>query len=434
MTLLSAGQNVPLNSSGPLRVLVTHQVGPVLDLTAFALGTDKRVRSDEDMVFYNQNKLTAEGVQWVASTTSGTTVTHTLIVDPTLWQARGIDSVRIALTADGTTFGEVRDLQAKVVDTQNVVLVEFDLSRRSNQNAFIIGEIYWRNGSLKARCESAGFVNGLAGLGRDVGVDIEEPSSTTTVPATFTGAPPAPPTSVNLVKQLAESTPAANASAVDLRKHKLAVVLVKNQLDGKIFRVVLSIDASGSMDGLYSRGVVQRSFERMVPIADLLDDNHEMEVWYFGSRPSTSDSVTIDTMDGYIARTNEQKKKAGRSNVEPLMMQEIIDWVDDNPCEYPTLILAWSDGGVGSEKQIIKKLVDSSGKPIFWMWLGLGRSNYGVLTRLQTIRGCTVQNAGFIQIDNIEQMLDEDLYSQIFAIVSRWYTAAKDKRVIAATH
>jgi stress response protein SCP2 len=452
-SLLVPGSNTNLAGTGPYTVQITHDPGPVLDLTAFVLGADSRVRSDEDMVFYNQNERTSDGVTWKEPDSASGKTRHTLLVDPSRWP-NGIERVRIALTADGTTFGAVSDLQARVLDSGGNVVAEFDLSKRDRENAFIVGEIYSRNGALKVRCVSAGFINGLAGLARDVGVDIEdEPAAP---PAQASPLPSQAAPKLNLVKQLAQTPPPANAPAVDLHKHKVAVSLVKTNLDEVIFRVVLAIDASGSMSQLFAKrggssgggglfssrnrqqnqlpSVVQCSLERMVPVADLLDDNHEMEVWYFGSNPSRSDSVTIQTMEGYVDRTMRQKNAAGYSNVEPLLMEDIIRWVEENPSPYPTIVLAWSDGGVGNEKQIKKVLVDSSSKPIFWMWLGLGRANYGVLARLDTVQGGVVDNAGFMEIDNIEAMSDDVLYDGIFTNVSQWYRDAKAAGIISASH
>lgn len=450
MTVLTPGANMPLNGDGPYTVHVSHRTGPDVDLTAFLLQANSKVRDDGDMVFYNQNERINDGAEWRQPTNNGGVTTHTLVVSPAKWPST-IERVRIALTVDNNTFGNVDDLQAELVDASGVTIANFDLSKRGPENAFIVGEIYRRNGQLKVRCESAGFSNGLAGLGTHAGVVIEDepaPSPQSTAPAP-----------ISLVKRLAETPPPANAPTVDLRKHKLAVVLVKNNLDAKVFRIVLLIDASGSMyhlfadrgshatqgGGLFGRkkttsqptgglpSVVQCSFERMVPVADLLDDNHEMEVWFFGTRPKRSESVTVDTMEGYIQRNWKDKEAAGWDNVEPLVMQEVIDWVKQNPSPYPTVVLAWSDGGVGNARAIERKLIDSSSMPIFWMWLGLGTgANYGILERLDNIEGGVVDNCGFFAIDDIERMSDEDLYGKIFAFVSKWHREATAAGVITS--
>jgi len=452
--LLTPGSNGPLTGHGPYTVIVTHKEGPDVDLTGFLLNASARVRSDADMIFFNQPQ--GPGAQYQPSEVALGYVTHRLIINPANWP-NDVERVRIGLTVNGTTFGFVEELQATVTDASGTTVAAFDLSRRDAENAFIVGDVYRRpNGDLKVRCEGAGFTNGLAGLATDVGVSVDDDGSgsqtATEAPAEVKQA------AVNFVKKLAENPPGPNASALDLRKHKLAVVLVKNKLDGKTFRVVLLIDASGSMAALYQdrffssggggglfgrrRGdtsqagkpsVVQCSLERMVPIADLFDDNHEMEVWYFGTRPSKSDSVTIDTMEGYVNRTQKQKAKAGYSNDEVAAMRDVIQWVENNPSPYPTLVLAWSDGGVGGASAILNLLRDASSLPIFWMWLGLGSpypGAYGALEEFDKITGGKVDNCGFVEITDIEQMSDENLYEVIMKEVGKWFREASALGII----
>jgi stress response protein SCP2 len=431
-SMIVPGGNAPLEGQGPFRVVVTHGPGVTLDLTAFLLDGQARVRTDDDMVFYNAPS--APGVTWQPPQTAAGGAELTLLVDPDRWPA-SVERVRIGLTVDGGTFGRVQDLAARVVDARGSVVADLDLSALEPRvDALIVGDVYRRGGQLKVRCEAAGFTDGLAGLARDVGVQVdEEPAAPAPVPTPPPTPAPTPTPSVgppNFVKQLADQPPPAGASPIDLRKHKVAVALVKNQLDGLVFRVVLAIDASGSMDPLFSRGTVQRSVERMVPIADLLDDNHEMEVWYFGSRPARADSVRVASMGDYVTHTKKARKKAGWRNEEPKLMDEVIGWVTATPSPYPTLVLAWSDGGIYRGDQILDILVQSSSKPIFWMWLGLGRANYAVLQRLDQVTGGVVDNAGFIEIDDIDSMADDELYGRIFPFVRQWYADATAAGVI----
>ena len=421
--MLASGAKAPLNGTAPYTVVVTYgQGGPVVNLTAFMLGANDRVRSDDDMVFYGQNLRAAQGAEWLEPVTQGGTTTLTLAVNPWLWPA-DITRVRIGLTTDGdVAFSQVADLQANVVDATGAVMATFDLSKRGTENAFIVADIYKRNDMLKVHCQAAGFTSGLAGLCGDVGVVVDDKTATAAA--------------MSYIAQLAAAPLPQNAPAIDFRKKALAVVLVESKLDNTVFRVVLVIDASGSMAGLYKAmqdrpSVVQCSLERMVTIADLLD-NGPMKVWYFGTHPSASEPVTVATMEGYIARTWENKKRAGVYNDEPKVMRVVIDWVKDHPSKYKTIVLFWSDGGVGNQAAIERLLVESSVLDIFWMFLGLGGkpSMYGVLTDLDNVKGGAVDNAGFVHLDNIEGMSDDDLYAAIFAHVSKW-NAEYDQAVAA---
>jgi hypothetical protein len=286
-----------------------------------------------------------------------------------------------------------------------------------------VAEVYRHGGGLKVRCVGDGFTDGLHGLATDAGIAVaedDEPAAEA-VPAFAPPPPPAPAGNgrINLTK------PAAGAPKIDLRKYEVSVALTKNDLADRTFRVVLAIDASGSMKAMYRNGTVQRSLERMVAIADILDDDGQMEVWFFGDFPVRSAPATVGTMYDYVEANAAAKKQAEGGNYEPRVMKAIVDWTQAEPSPHPTLVLFWSDGGVHAEKKIVETLVKSSRLPIYWMFLGLGRAEYGVLARLDNVTGGVVDNAGFIPIDDIDHYPDADMYGRIFgAFVKPWVTAA----------
>ncbi|GAA0941901.1 VWA domain-containing protein [Virgisporangium aurantiacum] len=406
MTTLVRGQNAPLGGAAPYTVVVTHDPGPEVDLTGFLLGEDRRVVNEDGMVFYNQPALDGyPGVSWRAAAAGR----HELVLDPSFWPA-DLVRVRVGVTVTGGTFGGVRGLAAHVTDASGAVVATLDLGAPDRQDALIVAEVYRHGGGLKVRCVGDGFTDGLHGLATDAGITVAEDDEP---------APAALNSRVNLTK------PAADAPKIDLRKYEVSVALTKNDLADRTFRVVLAIDASGSMKAMYRNGTVQRSLERMVAIADVLDDDGRMEVWFFGDFPVRSAPATVGTMGDYVEANAAAKKKAEGGNYEPRVMKEIVDWTQAEPSPYPTLVLFWSDGGVHAEKKIVETLVKSSRLPIFWMFLGLGRAEYGVLARLDNVTGGVVDNAGFIPIDDIDRYPDADMYGQIFGnFVKPWVAAA----------
>jgi stress response protein SCP2 len=413
MTILARGQNAPLGGAAPYTVVVTHEPGPEVDLTGFLLGDDRQVVNEDGMVFYNQPSLAGfPGVEWRAAAAGR----HELALAPGSWPA-ALSRVRVGVTVASGTFGGVRGLRAHVFDGSGAVVATLDLGQPDQQNALIVGEVYRHGGGLKVRCVGDGFTDGLEGLARDAGIAIADEDAP---------APPAPANSrINLTK------PAPDAPKIDLRKYEVSVALTKSNLADRTFRVVLAIDASGSMKGMYRNGTVQRSLERMVAIADILDDDGCMEVWFFGDYPVRSTPVSVASMYTYVDDNAAVKKKAEGGNFEPRAMKEIVDWSQAEPSPHPTLVLFWSDGGVHAEKRIAETLVKSSRLPIFWMFLGLGRSDYGVLARLDNVRGGLVDNAGFIPIDDIDHYPDSDLYGQIFGtFVQPWVAAATQAGVL----
>jgi hypothetical protein len=384
------------------------------------------------MVFYNQPA--GAGARWSPPETAGGVTRHRLEVTPDGWSG-GTARVRIGLTVAGGTFASVPGLRA-AVHGPGGELYTLDLGTPDVQDALIVGDIYRHRDAIKVRCVGDGFADGLAGLITDVGLTVEDeqppaaaqPAPAQPAPAQPVAAQPVaaqPVVGLTKAKQISLAKPAAGAPSVDLRKYAVAVSLVKSGLDGRTFRVVLAIDCSGSTKKLFRSGVMQRSLERMVVIADLLDDNGEMEVWFFGDFPVRSAPVRVSDAPDYLERQAADKKRAEGGNFEPRVMKEILDWAAAEPSPHPTLVLFWSDGGVHAEKQITELLVRSSNRPVYWMFLGLGVADYGVLARLDNVRGGVVDNAGFLPIDDIDLLSDDDLYGQIFgSFVSRWHAAA----------
>lgn len=52
-------------------------------------------------------------------------------------------------------------------------------------------------------------------------------------------------------------------------------------------------------------------------------------------------------------------------------------------------------------------------EPVFWQFIGLGRSNYGVLERFGNLPGRRVGNVGFFAVDDIEKVSDPELYDRL---------------------
>lgn len=97
----------------------------------------------------------------------------------------------------------------------------------------------------------------------------------------------------------------------------------------------------------------------------------------------------------------------------------------EHPAVDPTLVLFFSDGGVYRNKAIEQELRAAVEEPIFWQFVGLGRSNYGVLERFDTLPGRRVDNVGFFAVDDISGVPDPELYDRLLSQFPAWMTAAR---------
>lgn len=188
---MSKGSNTPVPTVA-LRVELGWRSGagvPDADASALLLMSGK-VRSDGDFVFYNQPVHSSGAVRHEGKRDDGGRVTDTLLVDLARVEP-AVETVVLAASADGGTFGQVPGLYIEVRDAaQGTVVARFDNAGASVETAFVLGEFYRRQGAWKFRAVGQGYSSGLAGLATDFGITVDEPSP---APAARASAPMAPP-------------------------------------------------------------------------------------------------------------------------------------------------------------------------------------------------------------------------------------------------
>lgn len=234
---------------------------------------------------------------------------------------------------------------------------------------------------------------------------------------------------------------------LSLRKEQVAVSLRKHGAVGVRARVILVLDASGSMSFLYSKGVVADVVERMAAVAAQLDDDGEMQAWTFASNPARLPDLAVGDLPEWLERhvrvgeltlfrRSKKPRKGmlpgqvdmravGIQNEEQKVIAEVRTYVREHPAADPTLVLFFSDGGVYRNKEIEKELREAVDEPIFWQFVGLGRSNYGVLERFDTLPGRRVDNVGFFAVDDISHVPDPELYDRLLSEFPSWVSEAR---------
>ncbi|WP_030610767.1 TerD family protein [Streptomyces sclerotialus] len=273
------GGNAPVEA-GAVRIELSWRTGPgVPDVDASALLlSGGKVRDDGDFVFYNQPVHAAGAVRHEGKRTADGTTADTLAVDLAAMEP-AVDRVVLAASADGGTFGQVPGLSVRVLDATGAPtgssgagsggaaaagpggaeLVRFDSQDATVETAFVLGELYRRQGGWKFRAVGQGYDRGLAGLATDYGITVDDPGPAPAVPvppgapAAVPEAPEATPEHTAPQGQLGASTrtpPARTASApaptpvrlskVTLTKEAPAVSLTKQGGTSGALRVNLN--------------------------------------------------------------------------------------------------------------------------------------------------------------------------------------------------
>ncbi|WP_405709233.1 MULTISPECIES: TerD family protein [unclassified Streptomyces] len=176
MTMLK-GANVPVAAQA-VRVELgwrTSPGTPDVDGSALLLVSSGKVRSDADFVFYNQPSHASGAVRHEGKRTAGDGMTDCLAVDLARIEP-AIDRVVLAASADGGTFGRVAGLHVRIMDAvSGREIARFDSTDATVETAFILGELYRRQGAWKFRAVGQGYGTGLEGLATDFGISVDEP-------------------------------------------------------------------------------------------------------------------------------------------------------------------------------------------------------------------------------------------------------------------
>ncbi|WP_292849687.1 VWA domain-containing protein [Nostoc sp. NMS8] len=95
------------------------------------------------------------------------------------------------------------------------------------------------------------------------------------------------------------------------------------------------------------------------------------------------------------------------------------------------MIVFLSDGGVTDEQGIKNSVIDAAKSPIFWQFVGLGGSNYGILERLDTMGDRIVDNADFFHVDDLGKITDEQLYERLLNEFPGWMKQARLRGILS---
>ncbi|MBC7796284.1 MAG: VWA domain-containing protein [Pyrinomonadaceae bacterium] len=401
--------------------------GLTFDISCFGVDANDKLSDDRYFIFYNQknspcNSIIASGAQ------SGDGETFQVNLDKL---PSTIRKLVFTATTDGAgamsniTKGHLR------ITAQNAEAARFDFTGADfkDEKAIIIGEIYFKD-AWRFAVVGQGFNGGLSALLKHFGG--EEKEEATAQVSTQTAAPVStPPTQkkISLVKKIEKDAP----QLVNLAK-TLTISLEKRNLQETVAKVALVVDASGSMNHQYQNGDVQRVIDRIVPLAVHFDDDGELDTWFFASKQKKTVSVTLSNVQNYVNRLPGLKSwfsgilDLGISNDEPLVMKDIIR--EYQTSQIPAYVVFISDGGVHQNAEITRLISDASRLPIFWQFVGIGGSSYGILEQLDTMGGRFIDNCNFFALDDIKNISDAELYERLLNEFPAWLKLAKSNGII----
>ena len=151
-----------------------------LDASAFLLGANGKVASDDDFVFYGNLKHKSGGVEHLGDNLTGAGEGDDeqikIFLDKVPADVQKVDFTVTIYEADERkqSFGQVENAFIRVVNAAtNEELIRYDLSEDfSVETAVVVGELYRHNGEWKFNAIGSGFEGGLKALGQNFGVNV----------------------------------------------------------------------------------------------------------------------------------------------------------------------------------------------------------------------------------------------------------------------
>lgn len=383
-----------------------------IDLAVFGLDKDGKM-NDDYMIFFNQLSSPCKGI---VMDNKANQACFSINLDKI---PQSIDKLVFTAAIDGVgTMSNINrgDFQFIGVDCR----FPFVGADFKDERALMIAEIYRKDGVWRLCAVGQGFNGGLDALVKHFGGEVAEAAPT----------PVAPP-KLSLEKKVADKAP----GLVNLAK-KAQVCLEKKKLTDVKARVAIVLDASGSMSNQYQRGKVQEVVERILPLAVHFDDDGSLECWAFADREKRLPEVTLLNYKDYIKNIAKIKQYGGDigigcSNNEPAVIKDIIKFFSkENPSSLPTYIVFITDGGIGSDSEIKRLITDAAKLPIFWQFVGIGGSSYGILKKLDDMGGRVVDNCNFFELDSLSSVTEDKLYDLLLEEFPSWIKEATKKGIL----
>ncbi|AFA75928.1 TerD domain-containing protein [Gordonia polyisoprenivorans VH2] len=187
---LSKGGNVSLTKEAPGLTAVAVGLGWDartttgtdfdLDASAIALGTNKKVLSDQHFVFFNNLRSPDGSIEHTGDNLTGEGEGDDEVINVDLAGVPPeIDSIVFPVSiydadARSQSFGQVRNAYIRVVNRAGgAEIARYDLSEdASTETAMVFGELYRNGAEWKFRAVGQGYASGLAGIARDYGVNV----------------------------------------------------------------------------------------------------------------------------------------------------------------------------------------------------------------------------------------------------------------------
>lgn len=408
----------------PLEVSLVVRGPATYDFSCFGVDRENKLSDDRYMVFYNQLRSPQGEISLQLGHNEAKFTVALSSLPPQ------IEKLVFTVNLDDQLAGHMQQIssQSVTLEQRGVKLAQLELRGSDFQveRAVIALELYLKDGIWRANFVGQGFKGGLAELLKFYGGEEEaEPKNIS--PQREETPPPSPvgvSKGVSLEKKLAQEVPELAPLA-----RSLGLTLAKRNLDDCLAKVALVMDASGSMYNSYRDGTVQAILNRIFPLALRFDDDGELDFWFFATKAKRMPNVTLQNYRTIIPKRFANLTMAlGACNDEIPVLDEVI--ATYRASKLPAYVVFISDGGISKTKAISNRLLEATSLPIFWQFVGVRGSNYGILEHLESLEGRSIDNTSFFTMDDFATVADNVLYDRLLERFPQWLQEARRQKII----
>ncbi|MFI2040147.1 VWA domain-containing protein [Streptomyces bottropensis] len=401
-TSLRKGENTALATAST--VLSVAVQGLAVDVSALLLGPDGKVRSDNDLVFYNHP--TQDGVS-----VAGPAVTADLPRLPS-----DVHRVVIVASADPLQPGAVFTHAPQLTINQNGApawsFTAPDFA--AGETVVVLAELYRRGDGWKVRAVGQGYASGLSGLAMDYGVDVDpEPAAAPSAPLPAqTRSAPAPAT-VDLAK-VERQAPGLLDPA-----RQAGQALVNRGISGRRAAVYLILDHDWHMEELYESFAVQAFAERVLALSANLDDDGTVPVVFSSGREPFLEEIRLDNYRGRIGQLHTQVDW-GWGNVADAMRRAVSHYQEAGAAD-PAFIVTQVGDEPWDKAEVRSLLQNTASLGVFWLFVGFGRGKLAFYKNLNASASATFTNVAFYDASkNPGSVPGEQFYTGLVDAFATW--------------
>lgn len=228
-------------------------------------------------------------------------------------------------------------------------------------------------------------------------------------------------------------------------------VVGKSKLNGRVSRVALALDYSGSMHSEYASGAMQRLAEKVLALGTQLDDDGEIDLFFFATNAWYAGTVNISNFRDVIAKET-RGLRMGTTNYEALFaavlgqyglspfVDEVVStdtvkggWFRKDrtvdvtqsvlkPVQTtdPVLVVFLTDGSPDSQSDAKRALTEASYAPVFWQFLSIGRDKIPFLQKLDDLPGRYIDNADYKPVRDVDRIGEAELFELLLDEYPGW--------------